>query len=331
MKKHIQLLVQKQTLSMQQAKEVILGISQGLFNSSEIVCFISLFMMRPITIQELEGFRAAFLELCVPVDLSEYKTLDMCGTGGDGKNTFNISTLASFVVASCDIPVVKHGNYGLSSISGSSNVLEKIGIRFSADEAVIKKCLDQAGITILHAPLFHPAMKTVGRIRKDLGVKTFFNILGPLINPSHPTYQVIGVYNLEVARMYTYLLQQTKTDFSIVHSIDGYDEVSLTTKAKVISRDSEFVVDPTDFKGVQKIEPFQIYGGNTKDEAAQLFVDIISGKGSEAENNVVAMNAAVAIRLVKKCSLEDAFALAKEKLQNLDALVRLKKLQNLCQ
>ena len=331
MKKYIQILVHKQTLTTEQAKEVILGISQGIFNPTEIVCFISLFMMRPITIQELEGFRAAFLELCLPINLNGYKTLDMCGTGGDGKNTFNISTLASFVVAACDIPVVKHGNYGLSSISGSSNVLEKVGITFSNDENYIKKCLDQAGISILHAPLFHPAMKSVGQIRKDLGVKTFFNILGPLINPSKPTYQVIGVYNLEIARMFTYLLQQTPTEFSIVHSIDGYDEISLTTKAKIISKDSELVVDPDDFKGIQKIQPFQIFGGNSQDEAAQLFMDIISGKGSEAETNVVAMNAAVAIRLVNKISLEDAFELAKEKLINLEALQRLKKLQALCQ
>ena len=331
MKKYIQILVHKQTLTTEQAKEVILGISQGIFNPTEIVCFISLFMMRPITIQELEGFRAAFLELCLPINLNGYKTLDMCGTGGDGKNTFNISTLASFVVAACDIPVVKHGNYGLSSISGSSNVLEKVGITFSNDENYIKKCLDQAGISILHAPLFHPAMKSVGQIRKDLGVKTFFNILGPLINPSKPTYQVIGVYNLEIARMFTYLLQQTPTEFSIVHSIDGYDEISLTTKAKIISKGSELVVDPDDFKGIQKIQPFQIFGGNSQDEAAQLFMDIISGKGSEAETNVVAMNAAVAIRLVNKISLEDAFELAKEKLINLEALQRLKKLQALCQ
>lgn len=331
MKKYIQILVHKQTLTTEQAKEVILGISQGIFNPTEIVCFISLFMMRPITIQELEGFRAAFLELCLPINLNGYKTLDMCGTGGDGKNTFNISTLASFVVAACDIPVVKHGNYGLSSISGSSNVLEKVGITFSNDENYIKKCLDQAGISILHAPLFHPAMKSVGQIRKDLGVKTFFNILGPLINPSKPTYQVIGVYNLEIARMFTYLLQQTPTEFSIVHSIDGYDEISLTTKAKIISKGSELVVDPDDFKGIQKIQPYQIFGGNSQDEAAQLFMDIISGKGSEAETNVVAMNAAVAIRLVNKISLEDAFELAKEKLINLEALQRLKKLQALCQ
>lgn len=331
MKKYIQILVHKQTLTAEQAKEVILGISQGIFNPTEIVCFISLFMMRPITIQELEGFRAAFLELCLPINLTGYQTLDMCGTGGDGKNTFNISTLASFVVAACDIPVVKHGNYGLSSISGSSNVLEKIGITFSNDENYIKKCLGQAGISILHAPLFHPAMKSVGQIRKDLGVKTFFNILGPLINPSKPTYQVIGVYNLEIARMFTYLLQQTPTQFSIVHSIDGYDEISLTTKAKIISKDSELVVDPDDFKGIQKIQPYQIFGGNSQNEAAQLFMDIISGKGSEAETNVVAMNAAVAIRLVNKTSLEDAFELAKEKLLNLEALQRLKKLQALCQ
>jgi len=330
MKKYIQILVHKQTLTTEQAKEVILGISQGIFNPTEITCFISLFMMRPITIQELEGFRTALLELCIPIDLNEYKTLDMCGTGGDGKNTFNISTLASFVVAACNIPVVKHGNYGLSSISGSSNVLEKVGISFSNDENYIKKCLDQAGISILHAPLFHPAMKSVGQIRKDLGVKTFFNILGPLINPSKPTYQVIGVYNLEIARMFTYLLQQTPTQFSIVHTIDGYDEISLTAKAKVISKDSELIIDPTEFKGVKQIQPYQIFGGNSQNEAARLFMEIISGKGSEAETNVVAINAAVAIRLVNQLSLEDAFELAKEKLLNLEALNRLKKLQALC-
>ena len=331
MKEYIELLTQNKTLTSQQANQVIIGISQGKFSTTEIICFISLFMMRPITIHELQGFRDAFLSLCLPINLSEYQGVDMCGTGGDGKNTFNISTLSSFIVAAADINVIKHGNYGLSSISGSSNVLENLGIKFSNKEDFLRKCLDQNNLTILHAPLFHPAMKTVGPIRKELGVKTFFNILGPLINPAQPKYQVVGTYSLEVARMFTYLLQKTQTQFSIVHNLDGYDEISLTAKAKIVTNDSEFELDPDNFKGVTKIHPTEIFGGNTKEEAAKLFYEIISGNGTKAQNNVVALNAATAISLVKKCSMEDAFALAIEKLESKQALKRLQKFQQLCQ
>lgn len=331
MKKDIQILTQKQTLSTEQAQQVIFGIANGSFNQIEITCFMSLLMMRPICIQELEGFRNAFLQLCLPVDLSDFNTLDMCGTGGDGKNTFNISTLASFVAAACNIPVVKHGNYGLSSISGSSNVLEQLGIKFSNNPDFIKNSLDKTGITILHAPLFHPAMKTVSQIRKDLGVKTFFNILGPLINPSKPNHQVIGVYSLEIARVFTYLLQNTKTKFSVVHSIDGYDEISLTSKAKIISNSHEINIDPSNFKGNNLINPIEIFGGETKEKAAEIFMKIISGKGTKAQNNVVAINAATAISLYNNISIENAFDLALEKIKNQEALARLNKLQNLCQ
>ena len=234
-------------------------------------------------------------------DLSAYNTIDLCGTGGDGKDTFNISTLASFVAAGAGIKVAKHGNYGVSSISGSSNVMEKLGIKFSNDTDFLEKCIDKAGICVLHAPLFHPAMKNVGPIRKELAVKTFFNMLGPMVNPSFPKNQLVGVFNLELARMYAYLYQNTNTNFTILHSLDGYDEVSLTGPTKTITSSMEGMLNPEDF-GVRLLLQSEIEGGKTIEESAQMFTDIISGKGTEAQNNVVCANAGMAIATVTKCS-----------------------------
>lgn len=201
MKNILNRLINHEVLSKIEAKEVLVNISNGNYNPSQIASFLTVFMMRNITIEELAGFREALLELCIPIDFSAYNTIDLCGTGGDGKDTFNISTLASFVTAGTGIKVAKHGNYGVSSISGSSNVMKKLGVKFSNDSNFLEKCIDQAGISILHAPLFHPAMKNVAPIRKELAVKTFFNMLGPMVNPSFPKNQLVGVFNLELARM----------------------------------------------------------------------------------------------------------------------------------
>ena len=234
MKKILQYLFEHKTLDKEQAKEVLVNISKGAYNESEIAAFITVYLMRSITIEELEGFRDALLELCLKVDLNGYSTIDIVGTGGDGKNTFNISTLACFIVAGTGQKVAKHGNYGATSISGASNVMEKMGYRFKTDTDRLKKEVDEAGICFLHAPVFHPALKTVGPIRKNLGVRTFFNMLGPMVNPASPTFQLVGVYNLEMARIYNYLLQQTGRSFTIIHGLDGYDEISLTNDTKVI-------------------------------------------------------------------------------------------------
>jgi anthranilate phosphoribosyltransferase len=321
-------LINHEILSKEEAKAVLVNISNGNYNPSQIASFLTVYMMRSISIEELAGFREALLELCIRVDLSAYNTIDLCGTGGDGKDTFNISTLASFVAAGAGIKVAKHGNYGVSSISGSSNVMEKLGVKFSNDNDFLNKCIDQAGICILHAPLFHPAMKNVGPIRKELGVRTFFNMLGPMINPSFPKNQLVGVYNLELARKYAYLYQNTDINFTILHSLDGYDEVSLTCPTKTITDQIEGVLKPEDF-GVRQLLQNEIEGGKTIEESAEMFMKIISGQGTEAHNNVVCANAGMAIATVTKCTPLEGFELAKESLLSGKGLTALNKLQEL--
>lgn len=328
MKHILNKLINHEVLSKEEAKDVLINISSGNYNPSQISAFLTVFMMRSITIDELSGFREALLELCIRVDLSAYNTIDLCGTGGDGKDTFNISTLASFISAGAGIKVAKHGNYGVSSISGSSNVMEKMGIKFSNDPSFLEKCIDKAGICVLHAPLFHPAMKNVGPIRKELAVKTFFNMLGPMVNPSFPQNQLVGVFNLELARMYAYLYQNTNINFTILHSLDGYDEISLTGPTKTITSHMEGMLKPEDF-GVRLLSQTEIEGGKTIEESAEMFTNIISGKGTEAQNNVVLANAAMAIATVTKCSPLKGFELAKESLFSGKGLAALKTLQEL--
>ncbi|MES2238970.1 MAG: anthranilate phosphoribosyltransferase [Bacteroidota bacterium] len=328
MKNILNRLINNEMLSKEEAKEVLVNISNGSYNPSQIAAFLTVYMMRSISIDELAGFREALLELCVRIDLSAYNTIDLVGTGGDGKDTFNISTLASFITAGAGVKVAKHGNYGVSSITGSSNVMESLGIKFSNDHDFIEKCVDQAGISILHAPLFHPAMKNVGPIRKELGVRTIFNILGPMINPSFPKNQLLGVFNLELARMYGYLYQNTDKNFTIVHALDGYDEISLTGPSKIITSSTERMLNPEDF-GVRIIQQSEIEGGKTIDESAQMFIDIISGKGTEAQNNVVCANAAMAIATVTGCTPLEGFEQAKESLFSGKGHAALKKLQEL--
>ena len=240
MKDIINKLISHKTLSKDEAKSILINISSGKFNNSLISSFLTVFMMRNITLEELQGFKEALLELCISIDLSDYNTIDLCGTGGDNKDTFNISTLSAFITAGAGVKVTKHGNYGVSSTCGSSNVLENLGIKFSNDNEFLKTCIEKSGICILHAPLFHPAMKHVAPIRRELGLKTFFNILGPLVNPSFPKNQIVGVFNLELARLYSYLFQKTKKNYSIIFSLDGYDEISLTGSTKIISRKQNF-------------------------------------------------------------------------------------------
>ena len=328
MKTILNKLINHEMLSKEEAKNVLVNISNGSYNPSQIASFLTVYMMRSVSIEELSGFREALLELCIRVDLSAYNTIDLCGTGGDGKDTFNISTLASFVAAGAGIKVAKHGNYGVSSISGSSNVMEKLGVKFSNDTDFLDKCIDQAGICILHAPLFHPAMKNVGPIRAALGVKTFFNMLGPMVNPSFPKNQLVGVFNLELARMYGYLYQNTDRNFTILHSLDGYDEISLTCPTKYISNTREGVLNPSDF-GIRQLSQSEIGGGKTIEESAQMLATIISGKGTEAQNNVVCANAAMAISTVNGGSPLEAFQLAKESLLSGKGLKALNKLQEL--
>ena len=328
MKTLLNRLINHETISKEEARDALVNISNGEYNHSQIAAFLTVYMMRSITIEELEGFRDALLELCLAVDLRRYNAIDLCGTGGDGKDTFNISTIASFITAGAGIKVAKHGNYGVSSVSGSSNVMEHLGIKFSADPGFLEKCIDEAGICVLHAPLFHPAMKNVAPIRKSLAVKTFFNMLGPMVNPSFPPHQLVGVFSLELARMYGYLYQNTEKNFTIVHSLDGYDEISLTCPAKTISNSAEGMLEATDF-GVEKLKPNEIEGGGTIISSAEIFLDILNGKGTTAQQNVVCANAGLAIATARNLSPREGFQIAEESLRSGNALTALKKLQEL--
>ncbi len=294
MKKILQYLFEHKTLSREQAREILTNISNGMYGEYEVTAFITVFLMRSITIEELQGFRDALLALCVKADFSQYKTIDIVGTGGDGKNTFNISTLACFIVAGTGQKVAKHGNYGASSISGASNVMEQLGYVFKTNQLALSNELEQANICFLHAPLFHPALKTVGPIRKNLGLRTFFNMLGPMVNPASPDYQLVGVYNLEMARIYNYLLQQSGKPFTIIHGLDGYDEISLTNDTKVITNKGESIRTPEQL-GKRMVTAEDIYGGNSPEEAAKIFRKIIKGEGTWAQNAVVLANAAMAL------------------------------------
>lgn len=326
MKKILQLLFEHKTLSRGQAHEVLATLGRGGYNEHEITAFMTVYLMRSISIAELLGFRDALLELCVTLNLGNQPVMDIVGTGGDGKNTFNISTLACFVVAGAGQKVAKHGNYGASSVSGASNVMEQLGYRFKSDASALNKELERANLCFLHAPLFHPALKTVGPIRKNLGVRTFFNMLGPLVNPASPAYQLIGVYNLEMARIYNYLLQQTGAAFTIIHSLDGYDEISLTNDTKVITNAGEQLMTPEQL-GRRTVSASDIYGGNTVEEAARLFKRIIRGEGSWAQNAVVLANAAMALQGTGAYpNYEAAYAAAVESLESGKANTALQKL-----
>lgn len=325
MKQILNRLINQESISSEEAKHVLVNISKGDYNQSQIAAFLTVYMMRSVTINELQGFRDALLELCLHVNLDAYNGIDLCGTGGDGKDTFNISTLASFVTAGAGINVTKHGNYGVSSACGSSNVMEFLGIKFTSDINFLKRSLDEAGICVLHAPLFHPAMKNVAPIRKDLAVKTFFNMLGPMVNPAFPKNQLVGVFNLELLRMYSYLYQNTDINYTILHALDGYDEISLTGPTKVIRNASETMITP-DFFGVNTLDQSAIYGGDSVEIAAKIFTQILNGQGTDAQNNVVCANAAMAIATVNNSSVEDSFALAKESLLSGKAKTKFEKL-----
>ena len=328
MKEIINKLSSHNTLSKDEAKEVLLNISKGECNNSHISSFLTIFMMRNITLEELQGFKEALLELCIKIDLSDYNAIDLCGTGGDNKDTFNISTLSAFITAGAKVNVSKHGNYGVSSSCGSSNVLEFLGIKFSNNKDFLKKSIEKSGICILHAPLFHPAMKNVAPIRKELGLKTFFNILGPLVNPSFPKNQIVGVFNLELARLYSYLFQKTNKNYAIIHSLDGYDEISLTGNVKIITRNEENIFSPQDLS-LQKLNSKSINGGETIKESAKIFMNILQNKGTKSQNQVIFANAGLAISTALNISIEDGIEKAKEALKSNKAFEAFNKLKNL--
>jgi anthranilate phosphoribosyltransferase len=321
-------LVNQEKLSYEEARDTLIGIARGEYNQSQVASFLTVFMLRPVTVEELSGFRDAMLALCIRVDFSDFDSIDLCGTGGDGKNTFNISTLSSFVVAGAGGKVTKHGNYGVSSSSGSSNMMEYFGYHFTNDEALLRQQLDKEGICFLHAPLFHPAMKNVGPIRKDLGLKTFFNMLGPMVNPSSPKKQLTGVFSLETARLYHYIYQKTNIHYGIVYSLDGYDEISLTGDFKIITNSGEILLSPEDL-GFDKLIESDLYGGKNVEEAGKIFIDILEGRGTKEQINVVIANSAMALSILyPEKSLDKCIEMAERSLLDKKALSVLKNLCN---
>ena len=319
-------LYEQRYLTEQESKDVLISFASGDYNLSQMASFLTVYQMRSITIEEIEGFRQAMLELCIPVDFRGVETIDLCGTGGDGKDTFNISTLASFIAAGAGAKVAKHGNYGVSSSCGSSNVLEYLGYNFSNDQEKLNRELDQSGFCYLHAPFFHPAMKNVAPVRKELGVRTFFNMLGPLVNPSNPKNQLIGVFHAEVGRLYNYLYQKLERNYTIVYSLEGYDEITLTGNTKVESSVGSQLFTPEDF-GFEKIHSEEIKGGEDIPSSAKIFMDILEGKGTNAQNNVVIANAAKALETYYAGkSLKECLQMAEDSLYGKKALQVLNKL-----
>jgi anthranilate phosphoribosyltransferase len=326
MKETLQYLFDHKTLGKEDAKVILRNMAAGKYNEAEMAAFISVYLMRSITVEELVGFRDALMELCTPVDLSDFNTIDVCGTGGDEKNTFNISTLTSFVVAGAGEKVAKHGNYSVSSACGSSNVLEYFGYTFSSDPDRLRREIDQFNICFLHAPLFNPAMKNVAPVRRSLRIKTFFNMLGPMVNPSNPGNQLVGVFSLDVARLYHYLYQESDKQFCIIHSLDGFDEISLTGSFRALTRTTERTFVPGDL-GLDPVSPSDIYGGSTVEEAAGIFLRILERKGSRAQNDVVVANAALALYCMDESSgMDRCLERARQSLESGKALNAFKQL-----
>jgi anthranilate phosphoribosyltransferase len=326
MKQTLNKLFEHQTLSEQDAYGILTRIGKGDFNHSQIAAFLTVYLMRNISVEELTGFRNALLDLCLKVDLSDFNTIDVCGTGGDGKDTFNISTLSAFVIAGAGYKVAKHGNYGVSSSCGSSNVLEHLGYKFTNDQSILKSQLDDANFCMMHAPLFHPAMKNVGPIRKELGIKTFFNMLGPLVNPSNPQNQLVGVFNLEIARIYNYLLQSSDKKYTILHSLDGYDEISLTGKFKAISNNGDTLLSPENI-GFKTQKQEDIFGGSTVKDAAKIFINVLNNECTEEQKNAVLANSSFAIQCFEPTkTLSECTSIAQESIDSGKAHQSLKKL-----
>lgn len=324
MKQILNQLFDHKNLSREQAREALVNIASGKYNHIQVASFITVYQMRSISIPEMQGFRDALLELCLPLDLDGMKTLDIVGTGGDNKNTFNISTTSAVVIAGAGYKVTKHGSYGVSSSVGSSNVLMELGYEFTNDQDKLKRQLDKYNLCFLHAPLFHPALKEVVPVRKQLGMKTFFNMLGPLVNPVQPEYQLFGTFNMELSRLYQYIMQETGRRFAIVYSLDGYDEISLTGKFKWRTNEGEKVLEPADL-GKPQLKQEDLHGGNTPEEAATIFKNVLNNAATPAQLDVVTANAGMAIHCIKpEQSIEDCIAEATESIVSKKALSTLK-------
>ena len=324
MKQLLYRLFEHQYLGREEARVILQNIAEGRYNDAQIASLITVFLMRSISVEELTGFREALLDMRVPIDLAEFKPIDIVGTGGDGKNTFNISTCSCFVVAGAGYNVVKHGNYGATSVSGASNVMEQHGIKFTNNNDQLRRNMEACHITYLHAPLFNPALKAVAPVRKNLGVRSFFNMLGPLVNPAMPAYQLLGVYNLPLLRLYNYPYQESGTRFAVVHSLDGYDEISLTADFKVAMPEKEKIYSPG-LLGFRRCQEADLDGGSTPEEAARIFDAVLENKATDSQRNCVVINSAFAIQVIcPEKSIETCIAEAKESLDSGRALATFK-------
>ncbi|MCC8113126.1 MAG: anthranilate phosphoribosyltransferase [Bacteroidales bacterium] len=331
MKNILQRLVNHEELTSETAALAMLKMTSGQCSDAQMASFLTVYQMRGVSVDEFIGFRDALLTTRVPIDLSEYNPIDIVGTGGDGKNTFNISTCACFVVAGAGYKVCKHGNYGATSISGASNVIEQHGVKFTADEDRIKRSIEECNIAYLHAQLFNPAMKHVGPVRKALQLRTIFNLLGPVVNPCLPKRQLLGVADLRQMRLYVNVFQKLGMDFAVVNSIDGYDEISLTGKFVVETNRYQMVRTPGDL-GLPEVRPTELFGGNTPQEAARIFDSILDGTATKAQTDVVVANAAFAIQVIEpERQIEECLAIARESIESGRALATLKRFISLNQ
>tara|TARA_B100000579_G_C22735786_1_gene806602 strand:- start:227 stop:1216 length:990 start_codon:yes stop_codon:yes gene_type:complete len=299
-----------------EAKNALILLTNGTANASQISSFLTVFLMRDITSEELDGFREAMIELSININIDGSELIDLCGTGGDGKDTFNISTVSSFVVAGAGIKVAKHGNYGVSSSCGSSNIISHLGHKFSNDVDTLRYSLEKSNICFLHAPLFHPSLKNISPIRGELGVKTFFNMLGPMVNPIQPKNQLVGVFNSNIFRLYSHIYSKSDKNYCIVHSIDGYDEISLTSPFKLFSNHSDIMLEPKDLN-FDNIEPLSLSGGKNIDESLKIFLNVLKNKGKKEQIDSVLANSGLAIYCAKKLSsINDGVDLARESLES---------------
>lgn len=325
MKHYLLRLIAGETLSQQDTHDILLGIVEQRFNEHQIAAMLMAIQTRGVTVDELLGFRQGLLETGLHIDLSDYNTLDIVGTGGDGKNTFNISTCAAFVIAGAGYKVAKHGNGGSSSVSGASNVLQGHGVKFTSDADSLRRSLDEVGICYLHAPLFAHGMKYVGPTRKALAVPTCFNLLGPLVNPSSPRNSLHGTANQEQLRLYTAIHQRLGDNFGVVTSYDGYDEISLTSGFKLVTNNFEKVFTPKDL-GFNYVNQSDIYGGSTAKEAMSIFDAVLERTATEAQTNVVIANAACAMSVIdRNLSVAESVELSRESIESGRALAALRK------
>jgi anthranilate phosphoribosyltransferase len=315
MKKLLGNLISSSHLTAEESREAIVLIGSGEVNAAQIAAFLMGIQQKGISVDELKGFREGMLELAIPIDLSAFDPMDVCGTGGDGKDTFNISTTSAFVVAGAGQNVAKHGNHGVSSPVGSSTVLEHLGVKFTNDVDFLRSKIEKAGICYLHAPLFHPAMRFVGPIRKELGIKTFFNILGPLMNPAKVQKQLSGVFDINTFELYKNLFLSSGTKFGVLHALDGYDEVSLTGDFRFANGQSDDLLSPSSFN-FKRINPQELSGGETLEESGKIMINILKNQGSKAQTDTVIINAAIALSVARDIKIEEGIDQAKESLES---------------